>query len=149
MIGRFHAQAIRDMSGGSLHSILDRNQERAEELAEEFGAKAYSDIDAFLADPELEIVTVGTPSGAHLDPTLAALQAGKHAIVEKPLEVTTERIDQLIDAASANGKTLASILAPPPSPVPQPPGNPAPERKFLAIIGLRPETLQGSPNKSR
>ena len=36
---------------------------------EEFGAKAYSDIDAFLADPELEIVTVGTPSGAHLDPT--------------------------------------------------------------------------------
>ena len=77
---------------------------------EEFGAKAYSDIDAFLADPELEIVTVGTPSGAHLDPTLAALNAGKHAIVEKPLEITTERIDQLIDAAATNGKTLASIL---------------------------------------
>ena len=69
MIGRFHAQAIRDMSGGSLHSILDRNADRASELAAEFGATAYSDIDAFLADPELEIVTVGTPSGAHLDPT--------------------------------------------------------------------------------
>ena len=110
MIGRFHAQAIRDMTGGSLHSILDRNQDRAEELASEFGAKAYSDIDAFLADTELEIVTVGTPSGAHLDPTLAALKAGKHAIVEKPLEVTTERIDQLMEAAKANGKTLAAVL---------------------------------------
>ena len=44
-----------------------------------------------------------------LIPPLAALKAGKHAIVEKPLEVTTERIDQLMDAAKANGKTLAAV----------------------------------------
>ncbi|MFK7911704.1 MAG: Gfo/Idh/MocA family protein [Akkermansiaceae bacterium] len=110
MIGRFHATAITDMTGGSLHSVFDLNQERAEALAADFGAKAYSDMDAFLADEELEIVTVGTPSGAHLDPTLAALNAGKHAIVEKPLEVTTERIDQLMDAAKNSGKTLAAVL---------------------------------------
>lgn len=110
MIGRFHAQAISDMTGGCLHSVLDRNLERAEELASEFGAKAYADIDDFLADPALEIVTVGTPSGAHLDPALAALKAGKHAIVEKPLEITTERIDELMAAAKAKGKTLAAIL---------------------------------------
>jgi len=110
MIGHFHAKAITDMTGGTLHSVLDRSEERAEALAKEFGAKAYTDIDAFLADSELEIVTVGTPSGAHLDPTLAALNAGKHAIVEKPLEVTLERIDQLIAAAEANGKTLAAVL---------------------------------------
>ncbi|MBK1831650.1 Gfo/Idh/MocA family oxidoreductase [Verrucomicrobiaceae bacterium R5-34] len=110
MIGRFHAKAITDMDGGSLHSVFDLNQERAEALASDFGAKAYSDMDAFLADSDLEIVTVGTPSGAHLDPTLAALNAGKHAIVEKPLEVTLERIDQLIAAAKENGKTLAAVL---------------------------------------
>ncbi|MEJ6778928.1 MAG: Gfo/Idh/MocA family oxidoreductase [Akkermansiaceae bacterium] len=110
MIGRFHAQAITDMIGGTLHSVLDRSPERAEALAQEFGVKAYSDIDAFLADSELEIVTVGTPSGAHLDPTLAAINAGKHAIVEKPLEVTTERIDQLMEAAAKSGKTLAAVL---------------------------------------
>jgi len=110
MISHFHARAITDMTGGSLHSIFNRNIHRAEKLASEFGARAYSDIDAFLADPELEIVTVGTPSGAHLDPTLAALNAGKHAIVEKPLEITTERIDQLIRAAQQNGKTLAAVL---------------------------------------
>lgn len=110
MIGRFHAQAIVDMAGGTLHSVLDRSEERAEELAKDFGITAYTDIDAFLADPELEIVTVGTPSGVHLDPTLAALEAGKHAIVEKPLEVTTERIDQLMAAAEKSGKTLAAVL---------------------------------------
>lgn len=110
MIGHFHAKAIADMSGGRLHSVLDRSEERAEALAKEFGAKAYTDIYAFLADSELEIVTVGTPSGAHLDPTLAALEAGKHAIVEKPLEITLERVDRLIAAAEANEKTLAAVL---------------------------------------
>lgn len=110
MIGHFHAKAITAMTGGSLHSVFDLNQERADKLAGEYGAKGFSSLEDFLADPELEIVTVGTPSGAHLDPTLAALNAGKHAIVEKPLEVTTERIDQLMAAAKANGRTLAAVL---------------------------------------
>jgi predicted dehydrogenase len=110
MIGKFHAQAINAMTGGELHSVFNHTTEKAEALANEFGAKAYSDLKEFLADPELEIVTVGTPSGAHLDPTRAALEAGKHAIVEKPLEVTTERIDELMATAKASGKTLAAIL---------------------------------------
>ncbi len=110
MIGQFHAKAITAMKGGELHSVFDLRGEAAEKLAGEFDAKPYSDIDAFLADPELEIVTVGTPSGAHLEPSLAALNAGKHVICEKPLEVTTERIDQLMEAANKNGKTLAAVL---------------------------------------
>lgn len=110
MISHFHAKAISAMSGSSLHSVFNSRLEAAEKLAKEYGAKAYSDLDEFLADSDLEIVTVGTPSGAHLDPTLAALNAGKHAIVEKPLEVTTERIDQLITAANKNGRTLAAVL---------------------------------------
>ena len=76
MIGHFHAKAITAMTGGTLHSVFDLRQEAADKLAGEYGGKAFSDIAAFLADPELEIVTVGTPSGAHLDPTLAAPQCG-------------------------------------------------------------------------
>lgn len=110
MIGHFHAKAITDMTGGELHSVFDLRQEAAEKLASEYGAKAYSDLAEFLADSELEVVTVGTPSGAHLDPSLAALNAGKHVIVEKPLEITLPRIDQLMDAAKENGKTLAAVL---------------------------------------
>ena len=110
MIGHFHAKAITAMTGGTLHSVFDLRQEAAEKLASEYGGTAYSDMAEFLADEELEIVTVGTPSGAHLEPSLAALNAGKHVICEKPLEITLERIDQLTAAAEANGKTIAAVL---------------------------------------
>lgn len=110
MIGHFHAKAITAMTGGTLHSVFDLRQEAAEKLASEYGGTAYSDMAEFLADEELEIVTVGTPSGAHLEPSLAALNAGKHVICEKPLEITLERIDQLTAAAATNGKTIAAVL---------------------------------------
>jgi UDP-N-acetyl-2-amino-2-deoxyglucuronate dehydrogenase len=110
MIGHFHAKAITAMTGGTLHSVFDLRIEGAQKLASEYGVKAYSNIDEFLADPELEIVTIGTPSGAHLEPALASLNAGKHVICEKPLEITTARIDQLTAAAAANGKTIAAVL---------------------------------------
>jgi predicted dehydrogenase len=63
-----------------------------------------------LADPAIDIVTIGTPSGAHFDPAIAAIEAGKHVIIEKPLEVTTERIDQMVAASKAKGVTLAAVL---------------------------------------
>lgn len=110
MIGHFHAKAIQAMTGGELHSVFDLRQEAADKLVAEYGGKAFSELTEFLADPELEIVTVGTPSGAHLEPSLAALNAGKHVIVEKPLEITVERIDQLMAAAKKNGKTIAPVL---------------------------------------
>ncbi len=110
MIANFHAKAIQAMEGGELHSVYNHRPEAAEKLANEYDIKAFSNLEEFLADPELEIVTVGTPSGAHLDPTLAALKAGKHVICEKPLEITTERIDELIEARDQSGKTLSAIL---------------------------------------
>ncbi len=110
MIGQFHAKAITAMTGGELHAIFDLRLEAAEKLAGEFGAKAFGDMEAFLADPELDVVTIGTPSGAHLDPGMAAIEAGKHVIIEKPLEITTERIDQMVEAAKAKGVTIAAVL---------------------------------------
>ena len=110
MIGQFHGKAIEAMDGGELHSVFDLRADAAEQLAKQFGAKPFSDIDQFLADDELQVVTVGTPSGAHLDPSLAALRAGKHVICEKPLEVTPERIELMMDAAEKNGVSLAAVL---------------------------------------
>lgn len=110
MIARFHAQAINAMENGTLHSVYARDEEKAESFAKEFGCKAYTDFDAFLADQDLDIVTIATPSGAHLEPALAAAKAGKHIACEKPLEVTTERIDQMIAAAEENGVKLAGIF---------------------------------------
>ena len=109
-IGRFHAEAIRAMSGGTLHSVFNHRLESAAALAAEFGVREHSDLAEFLADPALEIVTIATPSGAHLEPALAALAAGKHVICEKPLEVSVHRIDQMTDAAARSGKMVAAIL---------------------------------------
>lgn len=110
MIAKLQAKAIAAMEGGSLHSVYNHRAAGAQQLAAEYGVRAFDDLDAFLADPDLDIVTICTPSGAHFDPALAALRAGKHTIVEKPLEVTTERVDRLIEEADARGLTLASIL---------------------------------------
>lgn len=110
MIGGFHAQAIAAMQGGTLGGVADRASERATAFAVQYSTKAYDSVDAMLADPEIEVVTIGTPSGAHFDPAMAAIEAGKHVIIEKPLEVTTERIDQMIAAAKAKGVTLAAVL---------------------------------------
>jgi len=110
MIARFHAQAIQAMADGRLVAVYGRRPEAVADLQAEFGCRVHTDLGAFLADPELDVVTVATPSGAHLDPSLAAIRAGKHVIVEKPLEITTERIDQLIAAAREAGVTLSGIF---------------------------------------
>ncbi len=110
MIGKVHAQAIRAMEGGELHSVFNRRIEGARKLGDEHGVPAFADLREFLADPELEAVTVCTPSGAHFEPALAALRAGRHVLVEKPLEVSTEKVDRLMETAREAGKTLASVL---------------------------------------
>ena len=55
-------------------------------------------------------VIVTTPSGAHLEPAVAAAQAGKHVVVEKPLEITLERCDRIIDACDHHGVKLCTIF---------------------------------------
>lgn len=71
---------------------------------------AFSSLDEMLANPEIDVVTIGTASGAHRDPAIAAANAGKHVIIEKPLEVTLERCDQIIEACEKNGVKLATIF---------------------------------------
>ncbi|MEO0417126.1 MAG: Gfo/Idh/MocA family oxidoreductase, partial [Verrucomicrobiota bacterium] len=110
MIANFHAKAIEAMADGELHSFYGRRQDAVNELLSEFGGKGYTDLDEFLADPELDIVTIATPSGAHLEPAIAAAKAKKHVVCEKPLEVTPERIDQMIEACDENGVTLSGIF---------------------------------------
>ncbi|HEY1068806.1 MAG TPA: Gfo/Idh/MocA family oxidoreductase [Pirellulales bacterium] len=110
MIARFHARAIEALPNAKLVAAFDRSQERVEKFAAEFGCRAYHDMDEFLRDAELQIVTVCTPSGAHLEPAVAAAEAGKHVVVEKPLEITLERCDKIINACDKAGVKLAAIF---------------------------------------
>jgi len=110
MIATFHARAIADIRGAKLVACFDNNAHAADKLAESTGCKPYHSLDAMLADPAVQIVTICTPSGAHLEPALAAARAGKHVIVEKPLEITLGRCDQIIKACEKAGVVLATIF---------------------------------------
>ena len=109
-IAHFHARAIADVRGAKLVACYDNVPAAADRLAEATGCKAYHDLDAMLADPAVEVVTIGTPSGAHCEPAVAAARAGKHVIVEKPLEITLRRCDQIIEACDKAGVVLSTIF---------------------------------------
>ncbi len=110
MIAGFHARAIAEISGAKLVACQSRRMEAAEEFAQNNGGTAYASVEGLLADPAVDVVTICTPSGAHLDPAVAAAKAGKHVIVEKPLEITLKRCDQIIEACKANNVTLSTIF---------------------------------------
>ena len=110
-IAKTHAMAIGSLDNAKLIACYDLNDSRSDEFASIHGIRSYHDIEGFLSDPDIDIVTITTPSGAHLEPALAAIRAKKKAvIIEKPLEITTERCDQLIKAADENGVMLSCVF---------------------------------------
>ena len=110
MVADFHAQAIAAMKGGHLACVFSRNKANAQRVAKKHGCAAYTDYAAFLAHPGLHIVTIATPSGAHLEPIEKAAVAGKHIACEKPIEVTLERVDKVIQVCKKNKVMLAGIF---------------------------------------
>lgn len=110
MISHFHAKAIAEMDNAAVVACFDTVEERANAFAEEYGCKAYTSIDDMLADGNVAIVNVCTPSGAHRDLAVAAANAGKHVVVEKPLEITLARCDDIINACTKNGVRLCAIF---------------------------------------
>ncbi|TWT79381.1 putative 4,5-dihydroxyphthalate dehydrogenase [Planctomycetes bacterium CA13] len=107
MIAGFHSKAIADAKGAKLVGCVDRLHDFATSFAEKNNCKAYETIEEMLADPEIDAVSICTPSGAHLDPAVEAAKAGKHVFVEKPLEITTERCDKIISACEESDVRLA------------------------------------------
>jgi UDP-N-acetyl-2-amino-2-deoxyglucuronate dehydrogenase len=110
MIANFHARAINDIPDARLVACFDTIPAAADRLASSTGCRAYHELDQMLADPAVTVVTVGTPSGAHMEPAVAAARAGKHVIVEKPLEVTLTRCDAIIQECDKAGVKLSAIF---------------------------------------
>ena len=110
MISRFHARAIADIRGAKLIACYDQFAPAVDGLANEVGCQGYYKLNDLLADSAVDIVTVCSPSGAHMDPSIAAAEAGKHVIVEKPLEITLNRCDKIITACRRNKVVLSTIF---------------------------------------
>jgi UDP-N-acetylglucosamine 3-dehydrogenase len=100
--GEKHLEALAGIPNVELHALCTRNPERLAEVAGKFGAtKTFTDYHAMLADPDLEAVSIVTMWDQHAAPTIAALQAGKHVFLEKPMASTLADCDAIVAAAHA------------------------------------------------
>jgi predicted dehydrogenase len=110
LISHIHARAIEAIAGAELRAVYNIHKEKADAFAEKYSCKSYNTLEQMLADPGIDIVCICTPSGLHLEPALKSIQAGKHCLIEKPLEVTLEKCDVIIEAAIKTGVKTGVIF---------------------------------------
>lgn len=98
-ISDIHAKAIAAIKNAKLVGVYSINKNKADLFAARYDCVSYNSLDDLVNDPQISIVCICTPSGVHLDPALRCIEAGKHCLIEKPLEITIEKCDQIIEAA--------------------------------------------------
>jgi predicted dehydrogenase len=110
MISEFQAKAIGALPDARVVGFFDTVPEMAQRRAAEFASRAYPTIEELLADRSVQAVSICTPSGTHMEPAVQAARAGKHVMVEKPIEITLDRVDAIIRACRESGVTLGAIF---------------------------------------
>ena len=105
--GAWHAHVYRHMPGAELVAVCDLNAERAREIADKYAVPhVYTDYRDLLARPDIAAVSIATPDFAHREIAVAAAEAGKHILVEKPLAMTVEDAEAILAAVQAAGVKL-------------------------------------------
>ena len=110
MISEFHAAGMAEVPNAKLTAVASRHEDNRRKLTDQYGCEGHEDYREMVRRDDVDIVCICTPSGAHLEPALAAAEAGKHVICEKPLEVTLERCDEMIRACEENSVRLCGIF---------------------------------------
>jgi UDP-N-acetyl-2-amino-2-deoxyglucuronate dehydrogenase len=110
LIADFHALALQSLPNAELVGFWGTNPEKTARLTRKYGCKSWESYPQMLASDDVEIVVIATPSGAHLEPAVQAARYGKHVICEKPLEITLDRIDEMIRAHEEAGTRLGGIF---------------------------------------
>ena len=113
MIARFHVRALAEIPGTRIAALVSRTPANAEALLKETGTPAcpvFATVEEALKAPGVDAVVITTPSGAHREPALVAAAAGKHVVVEKPLDITPERCDDIIAACDTHRVKLCTIF---------------------------------------
>lgn len=108
-IAKKHAEAIINSEGASLVAVCDTIEEKMQPFVEEYNIKGYTSLDELLANPEVDVINICTPSGYHANIAVQAAVAKKHIVVEKPIALTIEDTDRIINACNENGVKLAVV----------------------------------------
>jgi len=106
-----HHSNLHKVDGAEVTAIADINVEALDHRGEEWSidpAARYADYQELLADPAIDAVSICTPNFFHCEPTIAALEAGKHVLVEKPMAMTVAEAERMCAAAAANDRHLVT-----------------------------------------
>jgi UDP-N-acetylglucosamine 3-dehydrogenase len=105
-MGATHAAAFAQIPDVQIIGISSRSDEKAKALAAEYGAEPFTDAFALATDPRVDVISNTLPTHLHKDLTVAALNTGKHVLVEKPMALSVAECDEMIEAAKASGRLL-------------------------------------------
>ena len=105
-MGGWHVDHIQNSDVVELAGIYDVKEEK-QELARSRGIRAYSSREELLADPEIEMVTIATPNDVHEEIAVAALEAGKNVLSEKPVTLSLDSLERMIAASKKAGKIFS------------------------------------------
>lgn len=109
-ISDIHAMAIKCIENAKLIGVYSITKNKSSAFASRNNCAAYDTLDELVSLPEIDVICICTPSGIHLDPAIKSIEAGKHCLIEKPLEVTLEKCDRIIEAANKAGVKTGVIF---------------------------------------
>src|SRR5262245_55441148 len=98
--GLGRCRQIQEVPEAELVAVASRTEQTAQRVGAELGVEAYADYRRLLDRDDVDVVCVFTPNASHRDIAIDTAKAGKHVIVTKPLEITLERVDAIIDACA-------------------------------------------------
>lgn len=104
-----HLEAISAIAGARLGGVVSASAERAQSVADRWGVPWTTELDELLARPEIDAVSIMTPSGLHASQALAAIRHGKHVLIEKPISLSVADADAVIDEGHRRGVTVATV----------------------------------------
>jgi predicted dehydrogenase/type 1 glutamine amidotransferase len=105
-IARAHAESINAAAGLNVTAVCDVSDERRQAAATDLSVRTHTRLEDLLDDPDVGLVIVGTPPSIHADAVVAALDAGKHVVCEKPFAIHVADVDRMIDTATARDQVL-------------------------------------------
>ncbi len=109
VIASHHIKALQQIDEVDIITICDINEQQAKKYGEEFNLTWTTDYDEMLANPNIDVVDVVVPSGLHAELGIKAANAGKNVVVEKPIDITLQKADALINTCKTNNVTLGII----------------------------------------
>ncbi|HXX40072.1 MAG TPA: Gfo/Idh/MocA family oxidoreductase [bacterium] len=109
-IAPWHIEAVRASRHGYLVAVADEDKAKAQQVAADAAVVGYGDYHEMLRRSDIDVVSICTPSGRHGEVAIAAVRAGKHVVVEKPVEITLERVDAVLREADKAGVKVSAVF---------------------------------------